>query len=274
MKQWMIPLLIIISVILTACSSGDTTGEDPENNTSEDAVSKPSEETAESEEQDLETEETAEEEEAHQRHSEDTADNEESKENYTAAEHCIMTQLAECENVPPEDQFKAYRDLVADSTLPEAPGSDCLPCAVKYSFEAKYGESDPVNYSILPRSEKMPEDISDPSEFVQQYLFSLPAFFNNHDETALSFYQPDSAGYHALFANKASGNFSNHMTYSVFINSEVENLDGSMNIYAYRTYSHINTNGIFEVYARYNLIEQDGRYYLTDYEELENTRIE
>ncbi|MEK4553972.1 hypothetical protein [Jeotgalicoccus sp. FSL K6-3177] len=273
MKQWMIPLLIIISVILTACSSGDTTGEDPENNTSEDAVSKPSEETAESEEQDLETEGPAEKE-TQQRDSEDTADNEESKENYTAAEHCIMTQLAECENVPPEDQFQAYRDLVADSTLPEAPGSDCLPCAVKYSFEAKYGESDPVNYSILPRSEKMPEDISDPSEFVQQYLFSLPAFFNNHDETALSFYQPDSAGYHALFANKASGNFSNHMTYSVFINSEVENLDGSINIYAYRTYSHINTNGIFEVYARYNLIEQDGRYYLTDYEELENTRIE
>ena len=120
MKQWMIPLFIIISVVLTACSSGDKTGEDPENNTSEDAVSKPSEETAESEEQDLETEESAEEEEAHQRHSEDTADNEESKENYTAAEHCIMTQLAECENVPPEDQFKAYRDLVADSTLPGA----------------------------------------------------------------------------------------------------------------------------------------------------------
>src|SRR5699024_12031145 len=125
------------------------------------------------------------------RDSEDTADNEESKESYTAAEHCIMTQLAECENVPPEDQFQAYRDLVADSTLPEAPGSDCLPCAVKYSFEAKYGESDPVNYSILPRSEKMPEDISDPSEFVQQYLFSLPAFFNNHDETALSFYRSE-----------------------------------------------------------------------------------
>src|SRR5699024_9025282 len=103
MKQWMIPLFIIISVILTACSSGDTTGEDPENNTSEHAVSKTSEETAESEEQDLETEGPAEEE-SQQRDSEDTADNEESKESYTAAEHCIMTQLAECENVPAEDK--------------------------------------------------------------------------------------------------------------------------------------------------------------------------
>lgn len=274
MKKWIILLLMMILVILAACGKDDEAEEELENNTSEETASEPAEEPEETEDSALETEETDKSGEDKQETVKDKADNEEFEENYTAAEHCIMTQLTECENIPSDDQFQAYSDLVADNTLPEAPGSDCLPCAVKYSFEAKYGESDPVNYSILPHSEKMPEDISDPSEFVQQYLFSLPAFFNNHDETALSFYQPDSAGYHALFANKASGNFSNHMTYSVFINSEVENLDGSMNIYAYQTYSHINTHGIFEVYARYNVMEQDGRYYLTDYEELENTRIE
>lgn len=120
----------------------------------------------------------------------------------------------------------------------------------------------------------MPGEITNPSEFVQQYLFSLPAFFNNQNEVALSFYLTDSPGYNALFANKASGNYSNHMTYSVFIDSEVENLDGSMYVYTTREYSHINTDSVYEVYARYQVVEQDGRLYLTDYAELENTRVE
>lgn len=64
------------------------------------------------------------------------------------------------------------------------------------------------------------------------------------------------------------------MTYSVFIDSEVENLDGSMYVYTTREYSHINTDSVYEVYARYQVVEQDGRLYLTDYAELENTRVE
>ena len=290
MKKWMILLLMTMLIILTACGNNDE-AEEPKNNTSEETESGPAEEESEDENETAEESESAEEtsEETAENSTEDTADNEESSEtestdeangstgnevNYTAAEHCIMTQLMECENVPEADQFQAYNDLVANGTLPQAPGSGCLACGVKYSFEAKYGESAPLTYSILPRSDKMPGDITNTSEFVQQYLFALPAYFNNHDEEALSFYLPETPGYNALFANKASGNYGNHMTYSVFIDSEVENLDGSMNVYATRTYSHINTHGVFEVYARYTVIEQDGRYYLTDYEELENTRIE
>ena len=290
MKKWMILLLMTMLIILTACGNNDE-AEEPKNNTSEETESGPAEEESEDENETAEESESAEEtsEETAENSSEDTVDNEESSEtestdeangstgnevNYTAAEHCIMTQLMECENVPEADQFQAYNDLVANGTLPQAPGSGCLACGVKYSFEAKYGESAPLTYSILPRSDKMPGDITNTSEFVQQYLFALPAYFNNHDEEALSFYLPETPGYNALFANKASGNYGNHMTYSVFIDSEVENLDGSMNVYATRTYSHINTHGVFEVYARYTVIEQDGRYYLTDYEELENTRIE
>lgn len=289
MKKWMILLLMTMLIILTACGNNDE-AEEPKNNTSEETESEPAEEESEDENEtaeDTSNEEASEETEDNS--SEGTPDNEESPEtettdetngssaaegNYTAAEHCIMTQLMECENVPEADQFQAYNDLVANGTLPQAPGSGCLACGVKYSFEAKYGESAPLTYSILPRSDKMPGDITNTSEFVQQYLFALPAYFNNHDEEALSFYLLESPGYNALFANKASGNYGNHMTYSVFIDSEVENLDGSMNVYATRTYSHINTHGVFEVYARYTVIEQDGRYYLTDYEELENIRIE
>ena len=290
MKKWMILLLMTMLIILTACGNNDE-AEEPKNNTSEETESGPAEEESEDENETAEESESAEEtsEETAENSSEDTVDNEESSEtestdeangstgnevNYTAAEHCIMTQLMECENVPEADQFQAYNDLVANGTLPQAPGSGCLACGVKYSFEAKYGESAPLTYSILPRSDKMPGDITNTSEFVQQYLFALPAYFNNHDEEALSFYLPETPGYNALFANKASGNYGNHMTYSVFIDSEVENLDGSMNVYATREYSHINTHGVFEVYARYTVIEQDGRYYMIDYEELENTRIE
>ena len=290
MKKWMILLLMTMLIILTACGNNDE-AEEPKNNTSEETESGPAEEESEDENETAEESESAEEtsEETAENSSEDTVDNEESSEtestdeangstgnevNYTAAEHCIMTQLMECENVPEADQFQAYNDLVANGTLPQAPGSGCLACGVKYSFEAKYGESAPLTYSILPRSDKMPGDITNTSEFVQQYLFALPAYFNNHDEEALSFYLPETPGYNALFANKASGNYGNHMTYSVFIDSEVENLDGSMNVYATREYSHINTHGVFESYSRYTVIEQDGRYYMIDYEELENTRIE
>lgn len=293
MKKWMILLLMTILVILAACGNSEE-AEEPKNNTSEETEREPAEEDRPDEREpaedtsEEENESSEEDSEAPEENStENSADNEgttkstdetngssENEINYTAAEHCIMTQLTECDNVPEAEQFQAYNDLVADGTLLQAPGSGCLACAVKYSFEAKYGESAPLTYSILPRSDQMPVDITNTSEFVQQYLFALPAYFNNHDEEALSFYLPESPGYNALFANKASGNYGNHMTYSVFIDSEVENLDGSINVYATRTYSHINTHGVFEVYARYHVIEQDGRYYLTDYEELENTRIE
>lgn len=299
MKKWMILLLMTMLFILAACGNSEE-AEEPENDTSEETDSDPAEKTTDQPEEesgdesesaeDTSEEKPAEAEKTEQSSTEeDISDNEETDEvqntdetngnssneiNYTAAENCIMTQLTECQNVPEADQFQAYSDLVADGTLPQAPGSGCLPCAVKYSFEVKYGESNPVNPAILPRSDKIPGEITNPSEFVQQYLFSLPAFFNNQNEVALSFYLTDSPGYNVLFANKASGNYSNHMTYSVFIDSEVENLDGSMYVYTTREYSHINTDSVYEVYARYQVVEQDGRLYLTDYAELENTRVE
>lgn len=290
----MILLLMTLLVILAACVN-DEEAEEPENDTSKETQSEPAEETTDQTEEESDNEndimeETGQKEsKSEETGIEDASDNEENTETkstdetngnsgnevtYTAAEHCIMTQLMECENVPEADQFQAYNDLVADGTLPQAPGSGCLACGVKYSFEAKYGDSAPLTYSFLPHSDKMPEDITSTSEFVQQYLFALPAYFNNHDEEALSFYLPESPGYNLLFSNKASGNYDNHMTYSVFIDSEVENLDGSMSVYATREYSHVNTQGVFEVYARYTVIEQDGRYYLTDFNELENIRIE
>lgn len=299
MKKWMILLLMTMLFILAACGNSEE-AEEPENDTPEETDSDPAEKTTDQPEEesgdesesaeDTSEEKPAEAEKTEQSSTEeDISDNEETDEvqntdetngnssneiNYTAAENCIMTQLTECQNVPEADQFQAYSDLVADGTLPQAPGSGCLPCAVKYSFEVKYGESNPVNPAILPRSDKIPGEITNPSEFVQQYLFSLPAFFNNQNEVALSFYLTDSPGYNVLFANKASGNYSNHMTYSVFIDSEVENLDGSMYVYTTREYSHINTDSVYEVYARYQVVEQDGRLYLTDYAELENTRVE
>lgn len=263
MKNWGMLVLMMILVILTACGTSDDSLDETEKNTSEETVSEPAEEPVEDTVQPDKPEST-----------EEANDSSADEMNYTAAENCIMTQLEECKNVSEADQFQAYNDLVSAGTLPQAPGSGCLSCAVKYSFEAKYGESDQINSSALPRSIEAPDEISNVTQFIQQYLFSLPAYFNDHNEEALRFFQPDSPGYNNLFSNKASGTYSNHMTYSVFINSEVDNPDGSINIYAYRTYSHANTNGIFETYVRYNVIEADNRYYITDYKELENTRIE
>lgn len=272
MKKWVLILLTLALFILTACGNNDgqeaQTGGQVETE-KEVTVEEADEAPRETEENVSENEQTNESQSPEQ--SEESSSNEE---NHTAAEQCIMTQLTECENIPTADQFQAYNDLVADGTLPQAPGSGCLSCGVKYSFEAKYGESNPINSLVLPRSEDSPEDIKDVIQFVRQYLFALPAYFNNENEEALNFYQPESNGYNTIVENKASGSFNNHMTYSVHIDSEEINADGSTNIYAYRTYSHTNTDGIFEAYTRYNVIETNGRYYLTEYEELENIRIE
>src|SRR5699024_3282859 len=71
------------------------------------------------------SEETTEEQNGEQ--SDASADN---SENYTAAEQCIMSEFTECENIEANDQYQAYDNLVANGTLPQAPISDCLPCAV------------------------------------------------------------------------------------------------------------------------------------------------
>lgn len=197
-----------------------------------------------------------------------------SSENYSAAEQCIMSELTECENIEADEQYLAYDNLVESGTLPQAPVGDCLPCAVKYSFEAEYGESREIDTSVLPRSVSAPEDINNKYQFVRQYAFSLPAYFNDVTDDALNFYHPDTAGYSQLAANKSSGMYSNHMTYAFHIDKDEANADGSTDIYAYRTYSHENTDGIFEVYTRYNVSEPDNRFYLTDYEELDNVRVE
>lgn len=280
MKKWLMLLLMVMLIVLAACGSKEETEEDTESDASEETETE-LEDTAEdnetSEDGESSTDEAADNEGTGTEDQESTDETNGSaavETNYTAAENCIMTQLTECGNVPEADQFQAYSNLVADGTLPQAPGSGCLACAVKYSFEVKYGDSKQITYSILPSSDKMPGEITNTSEFVQQYLFALPAFFNNHDEEALSFYLPESPGYNALFANKASGNYSNHMTYSVFIDSEVENTDGSKYVYAAREYSHKSTDSVYEVFARYQVVEQDGRFYLTDYTELENTRVQ
>lgn len=273
MKKWMMVLLFIVLFALTACGNEDV----PELQ-SDEATDEKTEDIDHNEQPDTE-EETVEvvdeSEEPDQAESPDQPEEDSVvEETYTAAEQCIMTQLAECEGVAEANQFQAYQNLVADGTLAQAPGSGCLSCAVKYSFEMKYGESNPIKTVVLPRSEEHPEDITNVMQYVQQYLFALPAYFNNQNDDALNFYQSGSDGYNILIENKASGNFANHMTYSVFIDREESNPDGSTSIYTYRTYSHQNTDGVFEAYTRYNVVASNNRYYIISFEELENKRME
>ncbi|TVT28894.1 hypothetical protein FO441_01025 [Salinicoccus cyprini] len=193
---------------------------------------------------------------------------------YTDAEQCIMSQLTECENVPLNAQFDAYKKLVADGTLPQAPGSGCLPCAVKYSFEMKYGESRDI---VSQEGEAVPDTAPDaeyPENFITDYLFALPGYFGGVSNQAESYFYPGSEGHERLVANKASGQFANHMTYSVQIDRVEEAADGTLHVYAYREYSHATSDGVNETYMRYDVIEQDGRYYIVSYEELDNVPVQ
>lgn len=193
--------------------------------------------------------------------------------NYTAAEQCIMSELTECQGVSVSSQFQAYKDLVADGTLPQAPGSGCLACAVKYSFEEKYGESKDIE---AQPSEDGTEDVytGSPEALVSEYLFSLPAYYNGANELTLNYLLPGSNAYNQLTANKSSGDFRDHMTYTVFIETVEPVTNNEYNVYAYREYSHENSGGVYEAYVRYNVVQKDDRYFITDYTELSNVPVQ
>ena len=248
-------------------------GEESSEETTEPETAKTAEEASSEEDTHERTEEETEEEPSEEDSTEPGADRNTSGNNYTAAEQCIMSELTECEGVPTADRFQAYKDLVRDGTLPQAPGSGCLPCAVKYSFEVKYGES----RDIEAETSEVPQDgktyTGSPESLVTTYLFSLPEYYNGADERTLDYLLPGSDAYSQLVDNKASGNFRDHMTYSVFID-EVETVsDGRYNVYAYREYSHENSGGVHDAYVKYDVVERDGHYYIQNYEELSSTPV-
>lgn len=193
---------------------------------------------------------------------------------YTAAEQCIMSQLTECDGVSTSAQFQAYKDLVADGTLPQAPGSGCLLCAVKYSFEEKYGESRDIE--AQPSGEPAEDEsyTGSPESLVSTYLFSLPEYYNGANDRTLDYLLPDSNAYNKLTANKASGDFRDHMTYSTYIETVEQMSETRYSVYAYREYSHENSGGVYEAYVRYNVVEQDGQYYIEDYNEIQNVPVQ
>lgn len=248
-------------------------GEESSEETTEPDTAKTAEEASSEEDTHERTEEETEEEPSEEDSTEPGADRNTSGNNYTAAEQCIMSQLTECEGVPTADRFQAYKDLARDGTLPQAPGSGCLPCAVKYSFEVKYGES----RDIEAEPSEVPQDgqtyTGSPESLVTTYLFSLPEYYNGADERTLDYLLPGSDAYSQLVDNKASGIFRDHMTYSVFI-EEVETVsDGRYNVYAYREYSHENSGGVHDAYVKYDVVERDGHYYIQNYEELSSTPV-
>src|SRR5699024_863539 len=185
-----------------------------------------------------------------------------------------MSELTECEGVPTADRFQAYKDLVRDGTLPQAPGSGCLPCAVKYSFEVKYGESRDIEAEPAEEPQDDQTYTGSPESLITTYLFSLPEYYNGANERTLDYLLPCSDAYNQLVDNKASGIFSDHMTYSVSI-EEVETVsNGRYNVYASREYSHENSGGVYEAYVTYEVVGRDGQSYISNYSELDNVPVE
>lgn len=59
----------------------------------------------------------------------------------TTPEQCIMTGLVDCEGVTEEQKYTAYKNLVANGTLPQGtPGSGNIEQAVQDSFAIKNGQ--------------------------------------------------------------------------------------------------------------------------------------
>ncbi|MFC3420060.1 hypothetical protein ACFOLA_11270 [Salinicoccus hispanicus] len=189
--------------------------------------------------------------------------------NYSDAEQCIMSQLTECENVPMNQQFEAYKSLVAENILPQAPGSGCLECAVKYSFEVLDSKENDNTADF-----DLSINLQETETFITNYLFDLPNYYNGIDDIALDYIQQRSQAYNTVLSNFESGYFSDHMTYSVLVDNVEQVSDTSANAYVYREYSHDNSNGVYEVYVMYEIVKKDDQIYISSYTELENLPVD
>ncbi|WP_411843728.1 hypothetical protein [Salinicoccus sp. HZC-1] len=272
----------------TEVSSEETGKEPAEEDTSEEQASEEkdesSEESTEESAQETSSEEATVEENMTEESTEETAEEQSvesgngntatgSTRNYTASEQCIMSELTECNGVSIDAQFQAYKDLVAEGILPQAPGSGCLACAVKYSFEEKYGESRDIEAQPGKDGTEDSANTGSVESLVSEYLFSLPEYYNGANESTLDYLLPGSNAYQQLTANKASGHFRDHMTYSIYVERVEPLSETEYNAYAYREYSHENSGGVYEAYVRYTVVQQNGRYYISDYTELRNVPV-
>src|SRR5699024_9874069 len=113
-----------------------------------------------------------------------------------------------------------------------------------------------------------------PESLVSSYLFSLPEYYNGANERTLNYLLPGSNAYNTLTANKSSGHFRDHMTYSIYIETVEQISETQYNVYAYREYSHENSGGVYEAYVRYKVVQQNNRYYIADYTELRNVPVQ
>src|SRR5699024_8638229 len=178
-------------------------GEESSEETTEPDTAKTAEEASSEEDTHERTEEETEEEPSEEDSTEPGADRNTYGNNNTAAGLFIMSQMKECVGVSTADRFQAYKDPARNGTLPQAPGSGCLPCAVKYSFEVKYGESRDID----AEPSEVPQDgqtyTGSPESLVTTYLFSLPEYYNGADERTLDYLLPGSDAYSQLVDNKA-----------------------------------------------------------------------
>ncbi|WP_411843737.1 hypothetical protein [Salinicoccus sp. HZC-1] len=172
---------------------------------------------------------------------------------YSAAKQCILSKLTDCEGISRAEQFDAYNALVAEGRLPDAPNTDCLECAVQHSFDALDGD--------------VQADTEEISTFVTEYLNLLPKYYNGNSDAVLDYLVSYGNAHNKLLANKDSGNYRNHTTHSVTIDS-VERVQGIIEVYTYRQYSHQTSNGMYETHVKYELIEDKDGLHISDYTEL------
>ncbi|MHC0552614.1 hypothetical protein [Salinicoccus sp. CNSTN-B1] len=182
-----------------------------------------------------------------------------------AGEACIMNRLAaeHCEGITMQQKFLAYHHLNFTNVLPISPNIGCLECMVDYSFAVMDGTQEPI--SINEMDKKGAPFTPDLDTFMESYAYELANFFNGHPNRLMDYIGQDSPAISYLDNNRASGNFADHTTHSVDVQSIEDKGNGTYNVTMYREYEHITSNGIEGGTVEYTVCETDHAFKIVDF---------
>ncbi len=297
MKRFL--MLLMMSLLLVACGNEETDSQDESDaNASEtdEEIAKMEEENEELKREKLEkeNEELRKELEEKERKEEDSVKEEENSDDETstnetsedekdveatnstvfhedatnAAEHCIMTNLKECNDVSKESQIDAYYELVDRSVL-TIPGygegeiDELVEASLHFKETNEWPEKESSSSYEIEGSERY-------EQIITEYLQRLAAHYSVDGYEDIWFYlKPGTPAYEKIAANKASGKYTDHETHQVDLMSMRDLKDGTVLLNVSRVYSHASSNG--KRIANVNYIMAIENYEIIDFEQISDT---
>lgn len=161
-----------------------------------------------------------------------------------AGEQCIMNRLAaeHCDGITMQEKFLAYHHLTFTNELAISPNIGCLECMVYYSFAVMDGNQEPISKNEV--DEKGVPFTPELETFMESYAYELANFFNGHPSALLEYLDREGPAMMYIHNNRLSGNFEDHTTHAVDVESILDLGDGAYRVTMHREYEHATSDGI------------------------------